>query len=564
MNTQPSPAGQSKSELRPRRWSRLWLVVAALLAILFIGRAILFEIDHQYANMLGVACGVIAFLVGWIALWRSTAIPKALRLFAGVVPIIAILIAPWVVEFEGFTGEVLPKFRLKGPLRSARIVRPQRPDAESVSSVDAKSIPTEIRGYQFTQYLGDKRDGHVLEPRFSMAWDKSLPKEIWRRPIGQGWSGFAVAQGIAVTMEQIEREEAITAIALHSGENLWQIRRQGRHEHPMGGVGPRATPTLVELDGRWVAITVTATGHLLCVELGNGNILWEHQLLTLSGLNQASFEKGVNWGRSGSPLVHKGIVYVPLGGANAIGDSENRERRSGSLLACSLTDGSILWTAGKAEIAYASPALLTLDGEEQLVLVNEGSVTGHALVDGATLWETAWPSKSSGDACASQPVQVDEHRILIGKGYAQGSKLFEVHKLANNEWEAKDVWNNIKVLKTKFTTSVFEDGKLIALSDGVLECVNAKDGSRVWRGKRYGQGQLLLVNDGILVCSEDGRVVSVDKTNGNPIGEQQVLEGITWNTFAVAGPYLLVRNGSEAVCLASDSEDSGSRNFVTE
>ena len=243
---------------------------------------------------------------------------------------------------------------------------------------------------------------------------------------------------------------------------------------------------------------------------------------------------------------------VPLGGA--------QNRVKGALLACSLEDGAILWTQGKSQISYSSPTVMTIDGVEQIVSVNEGDVTGHAWEDGRVLWTTAWPSNSDGAACASQPVWVGENKILVGKGYSQGSKLFQVaiaqdktdgSDATESAWSTKDLWSINKILKTKFTSSIYYDGKFFALSDGILECVNPTDGSRIWRGQRYGQGQTLVVNGALLIGSEDGRIVAVDPNTGKPKGEMNVLEGVTWNTLAVAGPYLLVRNGTEAVCLAS-------------
>ncbi|MFN9434906.1 MAG: PQQ-binding-like beta-propeller repeat protein, partial [Planctomycetota bacterium] len=177
------------------------------------------------------------------------------------------------------------------------------------------------------------------------------------------------------------------------------------------------------------------------------------------------------------------------------------------------------------------------------------------------LWESSWPSKSNGDACASQPVQVDNNKILIGKGYGLGSKLIELRRNRksdvedNSVWEALDVWSNTRMLKTKFTSAVMFEGKAYALSDGILECVDPMTGARLWRGPRYGQGQLLIVNGEILVSAEDGRIASVNRSNGKPVLEVKVLEGITWNTPAVAGPFLLVRNGTEAVCLKSSAGD---------
>jgi outer membrane protein assembly factor BamB len=522
-----------------------WLSLLAV-AMLFISRAMIYETDHQIANFVGIFWGILALLLGFIALWLSRTIATPWKLLISSVPFLASGLFAFCFEFAGVTGEVLPSFRLRSFLRSKPPIRPQRPQ------IDQAVIPEEIKPYRFSQFLGNDRTGIVNEPRFSVAWDRKLPTEAWRRAIGEGWSGFSVAEGIAVTLEQIDQQEALTAMSLASGDTLWQVTRPGRHFHPMGGLGPRSTPTIVRYQDKWIVVALTATGHLLCTDLETGSLRWEHELLKLCESNQADFEVAVNWGRSASPLVHKDRVVVPLGGA--------QNRVKGSLVACSLKDGTILWTQGKSQISYSSPTVMTIAGVEQIVSVNEGDVTGHAWEDGRVLWTSAWPSNSNGAACASQPVWVGDNRILVGKGYSQGSKLFQVSlaqdktegsDATESSWSTKDLWSINKILKTKFTSSIYYDGKFFALSDGILECVNPTDGSRIWRGQRYGQGQTLVVNGTLLIGSEDGRIVAVDPNTGKPKGEMNVLEGVTWNTLAVAGPYLLVRNGTEAVCLAS-------------
>jgi hypothetical protein len=119
-------------------------------------------------------------------------------------------------------------------------------------------------------------------------------------------------------------------------------------------------------------------------------------------------------------------------------------------------------------------------------------------------------------------------------------------------WTVEDIWVNARVLKTKLTSAIYDDGRLYALSDGILECVEAEKGDRVWRGGRYGQGQLLLVNGALLILSEDGRIVLADKETGKVVAQREVLEGTTWNTFAIAGAFLIVRNGTQVVCLKSE------------
>jgi outer membrane protein assembly factor BamB len=107
------------------------------------------------------------------------------------------------------------------------------------------------------------------------------------------------------------------------------------------------------------------------------------------------------------------------------------------------------------------------------------------------------------------------------------------------------------VLKTKFTNAAIIDGYAYALSDGLLECVDLKTGKHAWRGKRYGQGQILAVGDVLLVMTETaGDVVMVEATpeKFTELGKFYALSGQTWNNLCLAGKYLLVRNSEEAAC----------------
>ncbi len=45
-------------------------------------------------------------------------------------------------------------------------------------------------------------------------WAAHPPRELWRRPIGEGWSGFAVVGQVAITQEQREDQEVVAAYDL--------------------------------------------------------------------------------------------------------------------------------------------------------------------------------------------------------------------------------------------------------------------------------------------------------------------------------------------------------------
>jgi outer membrane protein assembly factor BamB len=524
-----------------KRRSLLAGIFALLALVCFVlipvARAAAIETDRQVANMGGLALGLLGGCFSLLAILAHRRIRWPWKVAAVLAPVLAVVGFVFLYEFAGFNGEVWPTFRLRSALKG-------RAAQSSPIVQKVEAMQDEDRGYRFSQFLGSQRDGKIDAPEFSMAWNEKLPQIVWRRQMGAGWSGFAVARGMAITLEQREDHEVLCALRLSSGETVWEHMLPGRHFHPLGGLGPRSTPTVVEQGDQGWVVAQSATGVVACVELATGKPRWQVSLLELAGISQAESEQEVMWGRSGSPLVVDDVVFVPLGGGKNQADSPK------SLIALGLEDGAERWRAGTSQIAYTSPTLLNLDGELQLVSVNEGNITGHDPKTGAVWWTSPWPSRSNGDACASQPVAVDGRRILIGKGYAQGSKLIEVRK-ADGAWTASDVWTNKRVLKTKFTNSVVEHGKVFALSDGVLECVDPNTGTREWRGGRFGQGQLLMVNGTVLISAEDGRIASVDAASGKLIGEMSVLEGVTWNVPAVAGPYLLVRNATEAVCLRS-------------
>ena len=140
-------------------------------------------------------------------------------------------------------------------------------------------------------------------------------------------------------------------------------------------------------------------------------------------------------------------------------------------------------------------------------------------------------------------------QVLISSGYGVGAALFQI-RAEGDTLVAEELWKNLR-LKAKFANFVYRGDYIYGLDDGILACVSIADGKRVWKAGRYGHGQLLLVGDKLLVQSEDGELFLV---NASPeahieLGSLPVLNGKAWNTMALVGNQLLMRNHREAVCL---------------
>ena len=89
-----------------------------------------------------------------------------------------------------------------------------------------------------------------------------------------------------------------------------------------------------------------------------------------------------------------------------------------------------------------------------------------------------------------------------------------------------------------------------AFNLGILACIDLKEGKRQWKKGRYGHGQMILVDNLLLITTEKGDVVLVEPNprEHKKIAHFSAIKGKTWNNPALAGPYLLVRNSQEAAC----------------
>jgi outer membrane protein assembly factor BamB len=396
--------------------------------------------------------------------------------------------------------------------------------------------------HDYPRFLGNGYWAEVKGVELETDWEAHPPQEIWRREIGAGWSSFAVVGNYAVTQEQRGEHELVTCYRVDTGEPVWSHADEARFDPAdvqgsLGGIGPRATPTLHDDK----VFTQGGTGIVNCLDARTGRVLWSCDTAEKLGAEI------VVWGKAGSPLVVDDMVVISVGKSE--GDS--------SLVAFDIESGEVRWAAGKRQASYASPVLATIGGERQIIVVNQGYVTGHRAKGGEVLWKYPWASPEDGAASASQPVPLDGDRLFLSKGYGVGSSLVAIRRDAAGKFAAEPLWRPAikRVMKTKMCNVVVRDGSIYGLDDVLLECIDADSGAVRWKKRRspeFGHGQIMLVGNVILVLSETGELALVEALpeRYNELASVQVLDdaNVTWNNPAFAPPYLIVRNGREAAC----------------
>ena len=436
-------------------------------------------------------------------------------------------------RIDSFSGGMVPQSRWRWE------PKPDQQLARAVPGADAAGVDLQqVAAADYPQFLGPGRNATIDGIRLARDWKAQPPKLVWGpQPIGAGCSAFAVVGDHAVTLEQRGDQELVTCYDRHTGKLEWADAVRTRHESTLGGVGPRSTPTIHQ--GRVFALG--GTGVLRCLDGATGRKIWTHDLLKEFGVAGPEADlAAIAWGRAASPLIYGDKLIVPAGGPSG--------GPFVSLVAYGLETGDEIWRGGTFQIGYASPSLVTLSGQSQIVIVNEANITGHDPETGRVLWQQDWPGTSNGSANVSQTVPIDERRLFVSKGYGGGAMLFEV-KPEGDRWTPSVLWHNAHALQTKFTNVVRRGEYLYGLSDGILECIDIEAGKRQWKSGRYGHGQILLAGDLLLVVGETGELALVE---ANPekhveLGRIQALEGKTWNNPALVGAELLLRNGDEAV-----------------
>ena len=105
--------------------------------------------------------------------------------------------------------------------------------------------------------------------------------------------------------------------------------------------------------------------------------------------------------------------------------------------------------------------------------------------------------------------------------------------------------------RPKFNDFVVRGEHIYGLDDGRLTCVDVETGKTRWQSGHYGYGQILLVDDTLLILSEEGVVLQVPAQPTRPEDPNsfKALDGeVTWNNPALVRGKLFVRNAYEAAC----------------
>lgn len=382
------------------------------------------------------------------------------------------------------------------------------------------------RAAEWNQFGGSGRDFTVSRVDLSVDWPDDGPPQLWSRPLGEGFSGIAVSDGMLYTMLRRDDDEVSIALKAATGETVWEVARPApfwdglRPEH---GPGPHATPLVT--GGR--VYTVGIRGLLLCIDAASADVLWSRDLW-----HEYGSEPG-NRGYSSSPMAHGDTVILPVGGEGQ------------GLVAFDLETGEEVWKGGDFAVTFSSPKLIRVDGQDQLVLFGREGVHGLDPGDGTVLW--SHPHDTRYGLNISLPVwSAEDNLLLVSAGYDSGARGLHLSR-ADGRTTVKELWYN-RGVQVHHGSAVRLYDTLYASSGtfgpAFLTGADARTGEIRFRQRGFAKANLAAVGGRLLILDEDGVLaIGMPGPDGIDIlSKAQILTHKAWTAPTVSGSTVYLRD----------------------
>ncbi len=390
---------------------------------------------------------------------------------------------------------------------------------------------------EWSQYLGPERNAIADDTGLVRSWPAEGPKVLWRKELGEGFSGVTVAGDLLYTMFADEERDFAAALRIADGSEVWR-RDVGKKFFDEWGNGPRATPTL---DGD-VAYVLASLGGLYALDRHTGEIRWQLDLaqhypvaggpgrLAAVMPPDARIDPS-EFAHAASPLVVDDRLIVYTGAAEG-----------NTLLAVDKHTGEVLWGTADNLAGFSSPTLLTLAEQRQIVTVLHTELLAVSPA-GETLW------KHPLGVTMTQPVAIAPDKVLATATFDVGAMLLQVRPGAE-QWTVEPVWNQ-RLLRHGWCTPVVHDGHVYGFDHATMRCLSLETGEVVWSHRGLGKATMVLADGLLIVLTDRGRVVLAEASSEGfePSGAMDVFEGPSWTPPTVARGKLYLRNQHELVAL---------------
>lgn len=426
------------------------------------------------------------------------------------------------------------------------------------------------------QFLGPDRNSTSPQKNILRSWPENGPEVLWTVNVGIGYGGPVVKDGKVYLLDRDnEVGDKMRCFDLSSGEELWNLQ----YEAP-GSVmfpGSRSVPTL---DGNYI-YSCGPYGDLYCIDINSHKPVWNKNVWTDFGGDPGNgpgelggFSGHGNfpiWAISQCPLVYGDLLIIASQAPEA------------GVIAYNKITGDIVWkTSNLGNETYVSPAVVKIDGKDNIVMVTSstnpighpelpktlGNIVGIEPLTGEVLWKfTEWECHIS----VPSAVDAGNNKVLVVGGYELGALMIEVKKQADGTYGTAEIFRT-EEFGDQTKPPILIDGYFYAqfgtnnTRDG-LTCMSM-DGEIMWKTKRdpdFNKGSMILA-DGLILSTDGAKslyLIEPDPSEFKLLAAAELLTAAeasgdrmaarfgtqNWAPLALADGRLLIRDQSRLMCV---------------
>jgi outer membrane protein assembly factor BamB len=387
---------------------------------------------------------------------------------------------------------------------------------------------------QWTQWGGPTRDFMSDATGLAATWPAGGPKKLWSRALGEGHSSILVENSRLYTMYRPlgmlalvrrSQEEVVAALDAATGKTLWEFKYASPTDDLdfSQGAGPHSTPLIA---GNLLFATSTRK-ELFALDKASGKKAWSHDFMKEYGAPPPGR------GYSCSPLLHNGTIIVTVGGPGQAVAAFNQQT------------GALVWKAGDFQSAPASPILIDVDGQKQLVVFAGDVVAGLDPANGRTLWTRG--HKTDWGLNISTPVwSPADHLLFVSSAYSTGSRAIELRQ-AGGTTTASEKWFSRRMrvhIGTVIRLGDYAYGSSGDFGPAFISAIDMKTGNVVWQDRSFARAQMLYADGKAVVLDEDGNLglATLSPQGLKVLAKAPVFEHLSWTPPTLVGTILYARD----------------------
>jgi outer membrane protein assembly factor BamB len=388
------------------------------------------------------------------------------------------------------------------------------------------------------QWGGPHRN-FVTDTTVAASWPTGGPAQLWRRPLGDGFSAIVSDGSTLYTLYRAGTDDVVVALDASDGKTKWETKYAAPFDETCSerlGQAPRSAP-LIAGDR---LITVSAGGLMQSFDRASGQQQWSLPLIS------ASSGAAKPCGFATSPVAFGETIITMAGG------------KGRGVIAVDATSGREIWASQDFMNGYSSPLIIDLDGKPELIVFTAAEVAGLDVVTGALDWSRPHPADFGVNV--AMPVWGDDHLLFVSSAYNGGSRVLKLGRTGNRV-DVEELWANKRV-RIHFGNAV-RLGQRVYASNGdfgsaPFAAVDVLSGDMLWRDRSVARATLIGAGSRLIILDEDGRLsLATPGAEGLTItGRTQVFTGRSWTVPTLVGTRLFLRDRKEIVALELGETDA--------